>query len=339
MDGFPQPLKEFIESFGLTVGSLVDYAKFAPFLIMGVAFIGFLISNIQQAKIEEHEKIAKKLKEASRSKGRGMSASELAARIAPKAEDVGIKKVFVSLAEVALKMAKFDRKETERKLVQSGDRDPRAISRYILQRGTGMLVAPILGWFLLPYLGFQGMMQIGGSIVCVLAGGIAVDIRLDKALKRRRENIATEFPVLLDLLTIYLEAGQAFDVALQRASIALRTSFPTAAEEIAFLRQDLEMSVDRERTFRDCSKRLSSSTASTFVAIVIQAERRGNAIAPSLRTLARESRKEVISTVEKKAQKLPTLMQGPMFIFILPSIFLSVIGPAIIQVLEQLGGR
>jgi tight adherence protein C len=135
-------------------------------------------------------------------------------------------------------------------------------------------------------------------------------------------------------LTIYLEAGQPLDASLGRASRALEKSFEVVAEEAAFLIKDLDLSVDREKTLNEFGERLNTNTAVTFVNIVVQSERRGNAIAPSLRTLAKESRKEVIMDIERKAQKLPTMMQLPMFMFILPSIFASVIGPAAIQIMQ-----
>jgi tight adherence protein C len=90
---------------------------------------------------------------------------------------------------------------------------------------------------------------------------------------------------------------------------------------------------------REFGERMATQTAKTFVAIVVQSERRGNAIAPSLRRLARDARLEVISEIEKKAQKIPTVMQLPMFLFILPAIFMSVIGPAVVQVVKQVGGQ
>lgn len=328
---------DFINSFGVSVDRIIDYARFLPFIIMAIALGSFFYSNIQRMQEEGRERIATRLRHAGTTGNRGLTAAELAQRIAPENKEEGARKAIINIAEILLKLAKFDRKETERKLIQSGDRDPRAISRYILQRGAAMAIAPVIGWFLLPMLGLEGMIQVVGSLVCVLAGGIMVDIRLDRALSARRGAVSNEFPVLMDLLTIYLEAGQAFDVALAKASVALGTSFPTAAEEVGFLRQDLEMSVDRERTLREFGKRLDNGAASTFVSIVVQAERRGNAIAPSLRTLAKESRKEVMQAIEKKAQKLPTLMQGPMFMFILPAIFLSVIGPAVVQIIIQFG--
>jgi tight adherence protein C len=330
---------EYISSFGISFRALIDFGKYMPFAVVGMALIGFFYSTIKRSQDEEREKLAKALRKAGLTSNRGVTPEEIAKRLAPEQEEQGTKKFIVSLAEIPLKIAKFDRKETEEKLIQAGDRDPRAISRYILQRGAGMLIAPVIAWIVFPVIGIIGLWQIAGSAVAVLAGGIAVDVRLDRAVKQRRDKLSTELPVLFDLLTIYLEAGQSFDVALSRASAALKTSFATAAEEVDFLRQELELSIDREKTLRSFARRVNSSTAKTFVAVVIQAERRGNAIAPSLRSLSRESRKDVIFEIEKKAQKLPTLMQGPMFIFILPSIFMSVIGPAVIQVISQFGDK
>lgn len=328
-------LIEFLASFGLSVKDLVYYGKFVPVAALAAAFMGFFYSNTRRMEEEKRERIVKKLRSAGATGERGLSAAEIAMRLAPSREEQGARRFIVRLAEAALKLAKFDRKATEEKLFFSGDRDPRAISRYILQRGAGMIIAPIIGWFVLPALGFTGILQVMGALTCVLAGGIVVDVRLDKALKQRRERMMAELPVLLDLLTIYLEAGQAFDVALSKASVALRLSFPTAAEEMGFLRHDLEMSVSRQKTLQEFARRVNSPTARNFVAIVIQSELRGNAVAPSLRTLARESRKEFISEIERKAQKLPTLINGPMFLFILPSIFLSVLGPAVVQILKE----
>lgn len=328
-------INSLIGSLGLSAREIARGALLGPILIMIFAIFSFFYSahrnRIETARIERLRDLTKN----ARRRSSGLTAEELAKRLAPSKDEEGVKKVFVQVAEKVLILLKFNRKETEAKLIQAGDRDPRAISRYILQRGAGMIIAPVLAWYLAPHLGFAGPLRVPLALVGVLAGGILVDARLDKAVSRRRAQAAVEMPVLFDLLTIYLEAGQSFDISLSRASRALKQSFPTAAEEIAFLQRDLELSLDREKTLRDFADRLGGTMVQTFVSIVIQAERRGNAIAPSLRTLAREARKEVVAEIERKAQKLPTLMQLPMFLFILPAIFASVLGPVVIQVMNQ----
>lgn len=326
---------DFINSFGVSSNTFITFAKISPLAIIVIAIVIFIYSSGRRAENDAKDRIIKKLSNDPNSGNRGLSSAELARKIAPDYSENGSKKVFIQLAEAILKIAQFNKAETQKKLIQSGDRDRRAISRYILQRGAAMVIAPALTYMCLPTLGFEGVIRIVLSAVAILAGGIVVDIRLDKALKARQLKLSSEFPVLLDLLTIYVESGQSFDISLGRTAAALAVSFPTASEELAFLRQDLELSVDREKTLREFAERLNSGTAVTFVSIVVQSERRGNRIAPALRSLSKEARKNVISTMEKKAQKLPTMMQGPMFLFILPSIFLAVIGPAVIQIMLQ----
>lgn len=324
----------FIQSFGLSTSAILDAAAYLPFLLLLLALVAFTVSIRRQMDIDRKAKMVSQILTAGRRRRPGLTQEEIAKRLAPRAGEVNTRSPFIVLFEAMLKLVRFNRAETEKKLIQAGDRDPRAISRYIIQRGMGMVLAPVVIWFAGPSLGLQGVLQLVMAVGGVLAGGIVVDTRLDKALANRRAKVSVETPVLLDLLTIYLEAGQPFDGSLARGSRALEKSFPVIAEEASYLIRDLDMSVDREKTLREFAERLNTTTAKTFMNIVIQSERRGNAVAPSLRILAKEARKEVITDIERKAQKLPTMMQLPMFLFILPSIFASVIGPAAIQIMQ-----
>lgn len=324
----------FLQSFGVDPGQILDIAAYTPFALMGLAVLAFGVSLQRQAGEDRKAKMVRQILAAGRARRPGMTQEEIAKRLAPRLNDPKGRPSYIVLFETMLRLVNFNRAETEKKLIQSGDRDPRAISRYILQRGLGMVLAPSLLFLAGPSIGLQGPLQILVALVGILAGGILVDSRLDRALSARRAKVSVETPVLLDLLTIYLEAGQPFDASLARASRALEKSFPTVSEEAAYLNRDLDMTVERERTLREFGERLNTVTAKTFVNIIIQSEKRGNPIAPSLRTLAREARKEVITDIERRAQKLPTIMQLPMFMFILPAIFASVIGPAGIQIAQ-----
>lgn len=325
--------RAFFESLGINTVALFDLAAYLPLVVLVLAVAAFVVTMRRQSVQDRKNKMVRQILTAARARRPGLTPEEIAKRLAPRGGAKG-RAAHLVVLEMLLKLARFNRKETERKLIQSGDRDPRAISRYIMQRGLGMIMAPVIIWMLGPSLGVDGMFRVILAAAGVLAGGILVDSRLDRALSARKSKVSVEMPVLLDLLTIYLEAGQPLDASLGRASIALEKSFPVISEEAAFLIKDLDMSVDREKTLRDFGDRLGTNTAKTFVNIVVQSERRGNAIAPSLRMLAKESRKEVITDMERRAQKLPTMMQLPMFMFILPAIFASVIGPAAIQIMK-----
>ncbi len=335
IDGLFQKL----DGIGVPTDLILEYAIFGPIVLFVVTIGLYVVSNRQRKKRMGQDRIARGILSGARKRSTTLSQQEIADRLRPKEEEASTTtQSLMKISEILLKLVNFNKEETRYKLVQAGQRDPKALSRYILQRGMGMLIGPVLLWFLAgQLLGFSGVLQVGMALAGVLVGGIVVDVMLDKRIASRRARIYTELPVLLDLLTIYLEAGQSFDVSLARASVALKVSFPTAAAEIMHLRKDLETTIDREKTLREFATRMQTQVARTFVAIVVQAERRGNAIAPSLRTLAREARKEVMSEIEKKAQKIPTMMQLPMFMFILPSIFAAVISPAAMEIMKKFG--
>lgn len=329
-----------LERAGLPVDLLLEYAIFGPIILFVVTMALYMVSTYQRKRSIELDKVAQGILSGARKRSTSLSQQEIADRLRPNIEEAGAtKRSLLQISELLLKLVNFNKAETHYKLIQSGQRDPKALSRYILARGMAMLIAPAVIYIAAgQLLGFSGILQLGISLIGILVGGIVVDVRLDKAVAARKARVYSELPVMLDLLTIYLESGQSFDVSLSRASTALKISFPTAAAEIMYLRGDLETTVDRERTLREFSARMGTQVARTFVAIVIQSERRGNAIAPSLRSLARESRKEVMAEIEKKAQKIPTMMQLPMFLFILPAIFASVIAPAAIEIMTKFGG-
>lgn len=328
-----QQILSQLEALGVPVDVMAEFAIFLPVLMFVATIVTYVVTSRRQSKLAAHAKLAKGLMSGARRRTPGLTQEEILARLQPDTEpDGGASKIVQTISEILLKAVNFNKEETRKKLIQAGERDPRALSRYIIQRGMGMVLAPLLIWFAAPYLGLTGLYQALISATGILVGGIIVDVRLDKMVTARREQISNQLPVLLDLLTIYLEAGSSFDVALARSSHALKISFPVAAAEIFHLRRDLEMSIDREGTLREFAKRINTQTSKTFVAIVVQSEKRGNAIAPALRRLARDARREVMMNIEKKAQKIPTVMQLPMFLFILPAIFASVIGPAAVQI-------
>lgn len=332
-------LNAFVARMGGDVSSIVDLAIVLPVALFVISMVIYVVSVASSKVAARRIKLAKSLMFGPTRRVNQATQAEILAKLAPKADAVGFKAYATRMSELVLLLFRFNRRETEKKLIQAGERDANAISRYILRRGVGMVVGPLVVWFGIgPLLGLQGLMLYGLALGAVMGGGIVVDAGLDRAVKSRRNRIANDMPVFMDLLTIYLEAGGSFDVALARGANALRKSFPTVANEVAFLRSELEVSVDREKTLREFSDRLGTAVARTFVSIIIQSERRGNAIAPALRSLARESRKQVMADIERRAQKIPTVMQLPMFLFILPAIFGAVIGPAVVQAIARFGG-
>ena len=331
-------MPDFVRDMGIQMDVLVEIAVIIPIILFFVMIIVFVVTARRRFVLANREIVAKRLFTGVQAKinSRDDNRQEMLERLLPEEESHdGVKSSLMRIFEVALKLAKFDREDTKRRLLKAGHREIDAMSKYVMRRGIAMFVLPMALWFFLPTLEMTGVLRIGICLIGAFAGGIFIDAQLDREVKERQDRLQTELPVLLDLLTIYLGAGSSFDVSLARVSHSLKISFPIAAIEVFYLRKELEMSVDRERTLRKFAEQIGTQTANTFVAIIVQSEKRGNAVVPALRRLAQDARRDVMADTEKKAQKIPSVMQLPMFLFVLPAIFMSVIGPAIIRVLIE----
>ena len=166
---------------------------------------------------------------------------------------------------------------------------------------------------------------------------LSVDLLLDRRIKGRRAQIKRELPDVLDLLVIYTESGVSFDSALQRTCIALEKRAPAAISELALLERELRVLPERLRAYDNLNKRAELAIIKNFCAILVQSERIGSPISRSLRQLGNEARRERMIEAEKKAAKIPILMQLPILLFILPSLLLLVLGPTAIQLGDSLG--
>ena len=333
-----ESILEFFSQVDFQANVFIEYAVILPILLLIIMILVFVVTTRRRYVINKREKTVRHLLVAVQA-GHIFDAEnreEMLTRLLPEEQETrGIKSSLMKILEFALKLARFDKEETRKRLLRAGHRDSDAMSKYVMRRGIAMFIVPTVLWIFLPVLNIEGLLAFGVCLIGAFAGGIVIDARLDSEVKANQDAMNTELPVLLDLLSIHLEAGSSFDVALGRISQSLKVSFPVAALEIFYLRTELETSVDREATFRNFADRIGSQTAKTFVAIIIQSEKRGNAVVGALRRTAQDARRDVMTDTEKKSQKIPTVMQLPMFMFILPAIIMSVIGPAVIRVLIE----
>lgn len=145
-------------------------------------------------------------------------------------------------------------------------------------------------------------------------------------------------PDSLDLLVVCAEAGLGLDSAVERVAVEMRASNAAVAREFGMLGQELRMLPDRrealkrlgERTGLDGFRRVSATLSQTF--------RYGTPLAQALRVLAAEMRQERMTRLEERAARLPALLVMPLILFIMPCLFIVLIGPSIIQLSSHFGG-
>ena len=168
-----------------------------------------------------------------------------------------------------------------------------------------------------------------------LAGFFAPSMYLYQRTYDRANRIQRELPDAIDLLTISVESGLGFDAALQQ--VAHNTEGPLA-EEFSRVLREMQIGSSRSESLRALSERTNLSELKSFVSSMVQADAFGIPIANVLRVQSSEMRVKRRQRAEEKAQQVPVKMTIPLIFCILPSLFIVIMGPAVIQVMDSFSG-
>ncbi len=238
-----------------------------------------------------------------------------------------------------LKLLRGDEaRKTSDQLAQAGWRSRDAIVIYLGLRLVLPFAGAIAGFFLtmafMP--GATGTNKLLGVLFAGIALGFAPVMGLRQLIKRRQTRLRRQLPDGLDLLVICAEAGLSLDAALTRVARELGLSAPDLADELGLTAVELGFLPNRRQALMNLTKRTDLPAIRGVVNTLVQTERYGTPLAHSLRVLSAEFREERMLKAEEKAAKLPATLTVPMILFILPTLFIVLIGPAIIQVMATL---
>ena len=176
-------------------------------------------------------------------------------------------------------------------------------------------------------------------MVGVLFGFYAPTIYLRNAAAKRAKQLQLSLPDGLDLMVICAEAGLSLDAALIRVSRELGNGSPELAEELAITAAELTFLPDRRMAFDNLNTRTNSEGIRAVVNTLQQTAKFGTPLAQSLRVLASEMRTARMTRAEEKAARLPALLTVPMILFILPTLFIVLLGPAAIGIIDTFAHR
>ncbi|MFK3888307.1 type II secretion system F family protein [Sphingomonas sp. NPDC079357] len=223
-------------------------------------------------------------------------------------------------------------KEAQRKLIQAGIRNKEWAVAVIF----GRLVLPIVFggimvvWvYLLDAFPDWGALKryglVAGTFVLAYK---APDIFLKNKITKRTDGIRKGLPDALDLLVICAEAGLTVDAAFHRVSRELGKAYSELGEEFALTAIELGFLTDRRQAFENLANRVDLDAVRGVVTTMIQTEKYGTPLASALRVLSAEFRHERMMRAEEKAARLPAIMTVPLIMFILPVLFVVILGPA-----------
>jgi len=220
-------------------------------------------------------------------------------------------------------------------LVQAGFRDADAIVYYQIAR----LVLPLLMGMVAIIL-FYGLnfmpehknMHSLYSAGMVFLGLKMPDLYVKNTKDKRMEAIRKSLPDALDLLVVCAEAGLTLDSALTRVARELGRASPEMAEEFSLTAVELGFLLERRQALLNLSERVDIPALRGVVTTLIQSEKYGTPLATSLRVLSAEFRNERLMKAEEKAARLPATLTVPLILFILPVLFVVLLGPAACKV-------
>jgi tight adherence protein C len=254
------------------------------------------------------------------------------ARPSTKAASIGAMRMLTTRLNL-LRGAAAD--QTTRKLRLAGffSRDAAVVYMFI------KLVLPLaLGFVMILLTSITNLLPVADNMVlpisigAVLAGFMLPDLYIKNVTTKRRETLNYVLPEGLDLLTICVEAGLSIDAAFRRVSKEMAESMPELAAEFEMTAIELTYLPDRQQALENMAERSDSSAIAALVNALRQTEKYGTPLANSLRILSQEFRQTRASKAEEKGARMPALMTVPLMIFILPTLIVVLLAPAIMSI-------
>lgn len=224
----------------------------------------------------------------------------------------------------------------QRKLDYAGNPRDWSADRVVSVKVLGAIVLLVVGFALALVLGVSApilvLMTVGGLVL----GFFLPDFYLYQTAYNRSEKLSRELPDAIDLLTISVESGLGFDAACQQ--VARNTEGPLS-EEFARMLAEMQIGQTRSAALRGMAERCNVPDVKSFVGAMVQADAFGIPIAGVLRVQSSEMRVKRRQRAETKAQQVPVKITVPLIFCILPCLFVAVMGPAAIQIIDNIGGR
>jgi tight adherence protein C len=230
--------------------------------------------------------------------------------------------------------------------------EARKVQKELMHAGFRSESAPIIyrGFQLLSLIFFPGAVALGCAvlgrpldsaliyiIVAFGVGGYLPRFVLKRLIKRRQLFLRWGLADALDLMVVSIEAGLGLNAALVRVGEELRVVHPDISEEFEITNLEIRVGRERDEALRNLSERCGVDDLKSLVAMLIQADRFGTSIAKAVRVYADSLRTKRRQRAEQAAQKAAVKLLMPLALFLFPTLFIVILGPAGINLMDTLG--
>lgn len=219
----------------------------------------------------------------------------------------------------------------QQRLVRAGLRSDTAVKTFYGAKVITPLVLVLLAWV-------TGAYHIGPLFVFAMAAGIgflAPDFWLGRKIANRQAEIRKGLPDVLDLLVICVEAGLSLDQATARTAQELVKAQPALSDELGIVALEQRAGRARSDAWKHLADRTDVEVVRNLVSMLVQAEQFGTSIGKTLRVHSDTLRTKRVQEIEEKAAKLSVKLLFPLVLFIFPSLFLVVLGPAVLVMADS----
>ena len=223
-------------------------------------------------------------------------------------------------------------------LAMAGLRGQGALNAYVFARFVSPFVLFVLAFVYLQFTIFADKPLYLNAIYALflgLVGAYLPTLWLKNRTTKRQASIRRAWPDALDLMLLCVEAGMSVEHAFKRVAKEIGLQSPELAEEITLTTAELSFLEDRTRAYDNLGKRTGLDIVKSVMTSLIQADRYGTSVGTSLRVMAEEGRETRMMEAEKKAAALPPKLTVPLIVFFLPVLFIVIIAPAIIKMIDQ----
>ena len=221
------------------------------------------------------------------------------------------------------------------KLLQAGYRSPRAVSIYYSLRVLSLVGGAVLIAVLAPALSLSGTRLLVWIGAAAAAGWMLPSGVLSRKVRLRQKELQKALPDTLDMLVVCVEAGLGLNQAIVRVSDEVEHISSAMSEELQIVNLEIRAGTPREEALRHLGERTGLKDIQGLVAMLIQTDRFGTSIAQALRVHSDDLRVKRRQRAEEQAAKTTIKLVIPLAIFVFPAMFVVILGPAVLSIMES----
>ena len=304
--------------------------ELVPLLVaVAIALVVFVLYTIFTARDARAER---RLDKFSR-----MGGADLASEASTSKEKLQelLQKAAPTLAKPLTPQSEAEQSQLRIKLMSAGWRGENAPSTYLGIKFAFLLVGLLIALtVIVPTYG----MTTNGLMYGLLVAGLSFYLPalfVWFRIKTRKDQIFSGLPDALDLMVVCVEAGLGLDAAIRKVAEEMARSFPIITEEFSICNFQLQMGRPRRDVLHDLGVRTAVDDMKSLAAILIQADRFGSSIGTALRVQSDSMRTRRKQLAEEKAAKTAVQLIFPLVLFIFPAIFIVLVGPAALQIIDN----